>query len=292
MIPARRGQNLLDFLTTDWYNQSGKTKRNRPTHNTIQTAPHHDWIDCIMHGDETEDIAWLEPGIIMDGHLLPGSDPDDVTKLTIVAQLRKPTENNIRDDNWGIALGHLTPGVPGRMCVAGVTWAKFERTDPNHEYVYLDTVDLKLKSSDGGSSRIISHSVTTGTEGYGLIRLGAGVASAKIFWVASGITARASGSFPTADLTMGTGVGDLCKVVTSAGTVKIKWTAGERNLYNMDPRAIPAGSFCRAVPIDGYYVVEAVMKSVRVNNLDLELTVSSEYSTWVPWHTGAECPPP
>lgn len=289
MIPARRGQNLLDFLTTDWYNKSVKSKGRQPQPRPVTNIPHYDWIDVVLHPNETEGIGWLEPALLLGSYFTPGTDPDDPTKLSIVGEIRKPTEGNARDDNWVIMQNPIAPGGPGRAVVHGITWAKFDKTDPNHEHVYLDTIDLKLKSGHTGNATIISHTVTTGVEGYGLIRMGTGASSTKIFWADNGVTARGSASFPTSDFTMGYANAAMCKVVTVGGVVKIRWTDVVKTIYNMDPKAIPVGTLCRAIPIDGAYVVEAIMKDVRVNGLNLELNYSPEGTGWVPWHTGSEC---
>lgn len=164
MRPAAPGSPILQHLTSKWYNKTllpGKGPGTTPVFGEQQ----HDHVLCFLKADSTE-VGWFEPVIFSGSALTPGTTATDPTKATLVPEIIKPTDE---PGAWGIAQSIIAPGCVGTVAAAGITWAKFTRTNTNHKYV--DLTGDSLTSTYSGPARIISFTATSGNEGYGLILL-------------------------------------------------------------------------------------------------------------------------
>ncbi len=285
------GDPILSNLNARWFNEQQRMmnkhspqKRRRDIDNDPEST--------LFVLDETNptEVGWLEPVVITGAQFDPGTDASDPIKARVIAKCKKPASGvDITDDNWGISLSPVMATMTGRMVLQGLVWAKFTKTDSAHKYVYLDTTTYTLKSRANGPARIVSHTITSGSDGYGLIRMGmGGAANTKIFRSASAVPARTGSSSP---YTMGSISATEWEVVDVSGTIKLQSTVRTENVYNIDPKSIPANTFLRTTLVNGYNIVEAITKDIRVSTYDFQLTYSPENAGWVNWATGGPCLP-
>jgi len=181
MRPATPGQPLGQLITAQWFNKLNQMMGQKTPFQpqTQPIVPDNIEPDFVLDESTGTSVTAHKPVVITGSLFTPENSTADIVKNSLIVKCKIPAALvDIDEVNWGVTTTPQTVGGPsGKVVVSGIVWALFEKSDPGHKYVELNTTTYTLKSTSSKTkARIISHTDFGSGVGYGMLLLSGGAA--------------------------------------------------------------------------------------------------------------------